>query len=527
MLDEKFITFKRLYVTAKNQIREIEQFSPGSTDEQLVKQVIEHTDTMLSMLPMEFPTQSLAYANARILLVDLADPKAEPEEIVEKGQGYTTYKTPANTDTLYENTILTVLENWKFTAWNYFVHFTTDVPLKDKYIPLVMTHAVQYMERFPHGSYWQQWEKDMYVLYANQFGWFTYEKEQDTEKLEAALAVVEKGYEHGDWSRLNFIYFTKVSLLLKLNRPQEAYPIVREGLTKAPSHVEFQELKKDPAYLSWLTEQEVRDKQAAAEKQKAKKAFLRMIKDEQAKVTNQFVNPQHPLIVQHSDALNLIKQRMIEMQLRKLYEDDYKTRKGEPGEGYELRKWSVEEIEQFEKDTKLRLPDELKVYLLEIGEGGDSYFCYGGINVSWLTSNDKELKQVRKAFPITEDKIHDINHWWGVKAWVYPDDTDWVDEGIIDEDADMEVMFGLPAKANMTDGCFPLGDSSSQDPLLLIMNGVFEGEVWVDTLQYGAEAGGCFAPATADKMKFLAFVAASILAHKQGYTDASDQGSWM
>lgn len=79
----------------------------------------------------------------------------------------------------------------------------------------------------------------------------------------------------------------------------------------------------------------------------------------------------------------------------------------------------------------------------------------------------------------------------------------------------------------MSDGCFPLGDSTSQDPLLLIMNGVFEGEVWVDTLQYGAEAGGCFAPATADKMKFLAFIAASVQAHEQWYPNASDQGSWM
>ncbi|HEY1201854.1 MAG TPA: hypothetical protein VGE79_12770, partial [Niastella sp.] len=243
MQTENIKSFKRLYVTVKKLLGEVESFTPGNTNEQLVQQVVEHTDTMIALLPFEFPTASLQYAKARILLVDIANPDAEPQEIVEKGQGYTRVSTPANTDILYESTIMAVLENWKFTAWNYFVHFSADGPLKEKYISIVMEHAVQYMERFPFSNYWEQWEKDMYVLYANQFGYFTGEREKDPQKLEAALAIVDKAFPHCDWTRLVFLKSTKVTLLLKLNRPWEAYSIVKEGLAKKPNYDEFQKFK--------------------------------------------------------------------------------------------------------------------------------------------------------------------------------------------------------------------------------------------------------------------------------------------
>jgi hypothetical protein len=41
-----------------------------------------------------------------------------------------------------------------------------------------------------------RWEQEMYVLYGNQIGWFTYEREEDPGKLETALEVVEKGDKH-------------------------------------------------------------------------------------------------------------------------------------------------------------------------------------------------------------------------------------------------------------------------------------------------------------------------------------------
>lgn len=528
MLEEKFKIFKRLYVAVEKMIPQIDaRFDSGLIDEAGITQAIEYLDTMLSMLPMEFPTRLAQSPGNRVLLVNLADPEDEPQETIEQGQGYTLYKIPEGTHTLYESTIGTVVENWKFVVWNIALSRTINANIKEKYLPLVMAQAAHCMKRFPHGSDWQQWEKEMYVLYANQIGWYTFEGEENVEKLEAALEVVEKGFPLSDWTYTNYIKDTKVRILLKLNRPNEAYPIVREGLEENPGYPDFHDVKNDPAYLSWLEGDIERDKKAAEEKQKAYEAFLQMVKEEQEKIINQFANPQHPLVIQHADALNLIKQRMLSLKLRQLYKEDWRTPEEDFDESeYALKKWSVEEVAAFEKKTKLRLPDELKVYLMEIGEGGEGYFFYAGVNISWLAEDNKKLEKVQKPFPITEDKIHDINHWWGVKAWVYPDDTDWIDEGLLNETADMKAMFGLPENATISDGCFPLGDSTSQDPLALIMNGVFEGEVWVDTLQYGADAGGCFAPATAEKMKFLAFIAASLLAHEQ-WSDASDQGSWM
>lgn len=510
--------FKRLYVSAKKAVNEIETlFSAGEINKLLNEQAIADCDKMLSMLPMEFPTEEALTQGSRILLVNLADPEDEPQQIEEDGPVGKSYTTPENTDILYESTVHVVLENWKFRIWNIAVHGEKDPELKHKYIPLLLAQAQHCMTLLPIGSYWQRWEEEMYVLYANQIGWFNFEMEADPEKLEAALAAVEKGDQHANWRNLKYIKDTKVRLLLKLNRPLEAYPIIRTAFAKDENYADFQDLKNDPAFLSW---QHVQDEEA----QKAADALLQMIKVEQEKVTNQFINPQHPLVIQYADALNLIKQRMVSFKLRKkakTKEEDWKE------EGYALETWSVEKVGQFESDNQLRLPDELRVYLMEIGEGGKRYFCYGGIDMKWLVDKKEDLENAQKSFPITEDKMHDICHWYGVNAWVYPDDADWKEVGLLDEEDDMEAMFGLPEGAKMTDGCFEFGYASSQDPLLLIMNGEFEGEVWVDTLQYGAEAGGCFAPASADRLKFLGFVAGSVLAHEKGYPNGANKGCWM
>jgi hypothetical protein len=517
---EKVKVFKHLYVATRQLKHQIEaRFTKGISDEQSVVLAIENTDKLIAMLPLEFPSHSLQYANNRVLHVNVNDAEDEPQETAKQDGGVTYYFIPENTDTLFESTILTVLEDWKFTIWNVVVNYTRDQAIKRKYIPLVLAQAAHCMLRFPHFSYWQTWEKEKYVLYANQIGWFAFEGEQDVDKLNAALAVVQKGFELSDWRNLKFIKDTKVRLLLKLGRPGEAYPIVREAFKKDPAYADFLDLKDDPAYLSWLAGEETREKEVG-------EAFNQMVAAEKAKVTNQFVYPQHPLVIQHADVLNLIKHRMLEIRLRKLYKKSgWKTPDEELNqEGYALDKWSEERITAFERTTGLRLPGELKVYLMEIGEGGESYFCYGGVNISWLEDSE-DLAGALRPFQITEDKIHEIDHRWGIKAWVFPDNTDWITEGVLKETDDMKALFGLPAK--YTDGCFNLGDSSSRDPLVVVMNGVFEGEVWVDTLQYGAAARGCFGPATAEKLKFLAFIAESLLAKQQWYPNASDQGSWM
>lgn len=220
------------------------------------------------------------------------------------------------------------------------------------------------------------------------------------------------------------------------------------------------------------------------------KSFLQFVAEEQVKIINQFENPEHPLVVEHAAVLNLIKQRMLSTQLHVMYsQSNWQTAdEARLGERYSLDKWPIEKVTQFEATTELRLPDELKVYLMEVGEGGIGYFTYGWITLITL-ANQKSLDKIKKPFPLTPDDMDAILH-------------------------------------SYTDGCLHLGSSSGQDPLLLIMNGVFEGEVWVDSLQYGEDAGGFFGPATPQRLKFLNFIAASLLAKEENY-DTSKKGDWL
>jgi hypothetical protein len=220
--------FKQRYINMRLTLRKVdEQLQNGIFDEQDLDQGIALLDQLIAMLPFTFPDQSPDVED-RMLLIDL------PGE---------------DTHTLYETTALTTLQDQKFLAYNSAV--TGNRP---KYLPLVLQQAHTCMARFPHTGEWLEWEKSMYVLYANQVGWFTFEEETAADKLELALAAVEKGYEQSDWAQRVYIKDTKVRLLLKLNRPGEAFPIVREALSKDPDFADFQDLKTDPRYLGWLNE---------------------------------------------------------------------------------------------------------------------------------------------------------------------------------------------------------------------------------------------------------------------------------
>jgi uncharacterized protein YfbU (UPF0304 family) len=492
MDNEKIKAFKQLYVATQQLFDKFEEvFELGIAEEQLIDQAIKQIDTLISMLPLTFSTPSLQYPDTCVLYINIKDAEDDPQEKVLQHDGWTEYSVPENTRTFYEATIRTVLEDWKFLLLNGVASMSTEPADRKKNIPRMLAQATHCMAAFPHKDHWQEWEKKMFVLYANQFGWFTYLEEQEADKLETALLIVEKGYELSDWSQLKYIKETKVRLLLKLERLNEAYPIVREAFKKDPGFADFQDLKTDAQYVAWLNAVEEKGKEAEGEAGNAYQAFLLLMGEEQAKVTNRFENPEHPLVIQHTALLNLIKQRILSIQLHVLYsKSGWKTAdKAGLGDDFLLDKWSVERVAQFEATTGLRLPDELKVYLMEIGEGGSGYFCYGMISLIAL-ADKKLLENTKKLFPLTPDNMDDIHR-------------------------------------SISDGCLYLGSSYGQDPLLLIMNGVFEGEVWVDSLQYGEDAGGFLGPASAQSLKFLAFIAASLLAKQQGYTNVTEKGDWM
>jgi tetratricopeptide (TPR) repeat protein len=387
----------------------------------------------------------------------------------------------------------------------------------------MLAQAEKGLTYFPNAIYGLEWAKTMLVQYAEQIGRFALENEQDPEKLEKALLIVIKGFHHSNWYKLNDIKDTTVRLLLKLGRPEDAFPIVQEAFKRNPEYADFQDLKNAAQYLTWANEVAQREEEAKQKLEKAYQNYLLLLKEEQVKIKDQFVYPDHPLVKQHAEILNLIKERMLDIRLKRMYrKSGWVTADHTDQDTFILEKMSIEQIQEFEEKNTIRLPDELKVYMMEIGAGGGGYTCYGGE----IKIEETQLEVMRKPFSITPDKIHSINHHWDIKAWIYPDRTGWKKSGIVKKE-DMQVLFGLAPGTSIEDGCMNFGNSSGQDELFLIMNGAFEGEVWVDTLQYGAEAGGCFAAASAKRFKLLEFIAESLLAKYQGYTEASDQGAWI
>lgn len=268
-----------------------------------------------------------------------------------------------------------------------------------------------------------------------------------------------------------------------------------------------------------------------------KKAFEQFVKDEQAKVVNQFLNPEHPLVKQHANTLNLIKQRMLAVRLHNQYsvsglEKMQEKTDDELHPDYILTPWSLQEIKIYESEHEVRLPDQVKAYLMEIGEGGKGYFC----NKKPITLERRydPIQAMRLPFPITSAKIHDINHPWGIKAWVPLDNGAKHAEELIHylkkkkilhKNNSLRELFAISESYDQ--GLWCLGLVAEQDPLLVVMNGEFEGEVWIDSLQYGVEDGGYLGPATPEHRKFLSFLAGSVLAKLEGETETSQVGEWL
>ncbi|SEW34588.1 hypothetical protein SAMN05428988_4167 [Chitinophaga sp. YR573] len=507
---EKIKTFKRLYVDTHQLFVE-----------QKIDQAIENVDVLIGMLPLEFPGISQRRKDTRVLLINLEDAEDEPEEKLIFEKGLPKFVIPENARLFYDVDMPTVLDDWKFSMWNRAVELSTDPAIRKKYLALTLVQANYCIAQFGKKERWMDWDVTMFVRYTNHIGWFAYLEEQDTSKLEVALEILEKGFSWSNWNHLRYIKNTKVRLLLKLGKKDEAFLIVEEAFKQDPGYEDFRDLKTDVQYTSWVKEKATQEEEAKQEKERAYQSFLQLVAAEQAKITDQFENPEHPLVVQHAAVLNLIKQHMLSAKLHVFYHNPEWKEKYE--KKFMLNKWSVEKLAQYEIENGLRLPDELKVYMMEIGEGGKLYFSSNGVSLP----EEKYIERSKKPFPITPDKIHNIKHayGWDVKVWVYSDDEDWIKMGIYKDVAEMEALYGLPEGAVISDGCMFLASSRDQDGLYLVMNGVFEGEVWVNTLQYGADAAGCFGAASAQRLKLLQFIAESLLARQGNYN--SDQGTWM
>lgn len=501
---EKIKSFKQLYVATNNiLVRFEERGNAAPLDDQAIDQAIRNMDELIEMLPLE----------VAVLPINLKDAEDEPAET----------DSDKDVTVLYEKSILLALENWKFLVWNHVLFLFKDLAVKTKYVPLMLAQAERCITYYADGAYWGEWGKANLVRYTNQIGWHASEDEQDPEKLERAFLILLRGYNISNWYHQKYIKYTMVRMLIKLGREDDAYPIVKEALRRNAADEDFQGFKNDEPYLTWIKEVARREEEAKVQLEKAYQHYLLLLKEEKLKIKDQFVYPDHPLVKQHADILNLIKERMLDIRLKRMYrKSGWVTADHTDQDTFILEKMSIEQIQEFEEKNAIRLPDELKVYMMEIGAGGGGYICYGGE----IKIEDTQLEEMRKPFPVTPDKIHPVNHRWGIKAWVYPDSEGWKKTGLFKQ-KDMKVLFGLPEGTDITNGCMNFANSYGQDELFLIMNGAFEGEVWIDSLQYGAEAGGCFGAASKERLKFLAYVAESLLAKFQGYSNASDEGEWM
>lgn len=101
-----------------------------------------------------------------------------------------------------------------------------------------------------------QFQQEVICQSTNIIAWDTYSNTNDEAKLEEALQVVETGCAYADDPERFYILDTKVRILLRLNRKQEAYHIVRSCFIKDKATDYFDDIKQDTDYLHWKKELE-------------------------------------------------------------------------------------------------------------------------------------------------------------------------------------------------------------------------------------------------------------------------------
>lgn len=243
------------------------------------------------------------------------------------------------------------LNDRKFTLWNYIASFAADKQIIAKYKSLALAQAQKCIDEYLTADK-RAHLADIFTLQANQIGRFALEDEEDKAQQLTANAYMTRVAHLADWGHHTYFKNTHAHLLLKIGYAEEAYLII----AAAPaSDAGFNELRRH------------REIRYIVEKKK-------LVYDEEKQHLVQFKYPAHPLVREHAESIIAIRHRMIVL---------------EPGQV--LKTYTPDDIELFEKQSGMSLPDEFKVYLMELGSGGEGgYFISNIPGLEEIPSEDKE-----------------------------------------------------------------------------------------------------------------------------------------
>jgi tetratricopeptide (TPR) repeat protein len=97
-----------------------------------------------------------------------------------------------------------------------------------------------------------QFQMEVYRVAGNGLSWILLTEGKTEQEWKEALAFITKAESYIRDSEDYYILDTKVRILLKLDRIDEGFEIVREVLKEAPDFEDFQDIKQDQDYLTWL-----------------------------------------------------------------------------------------------------------------------------------------------------------------------------------------------------------------------------------------------------------------------------------
>lgn len=118
----------------------------------------------------------------------------------------------------------------------------------------VARNVLKFLDNQSNTGDWQftkvgAFQMEVYRSAANGLAWHLMEQGK---KLSEALKIVRKGKEFSRGDEDYYILDTEVRILLKMGKINDAYKIVKKVLTESPDFSDFQDIKEEKVYKSWL-----------------------------------------------------------------------------------------------------------------------------------------------------------------------------------------------------------------------------------------------------------------------------------